>query len=221
MNINDLVGKQEEVEQKYHNYVGSLSSLREGISATKLTLEKSNKEHTSGLHKLEIQRQSIEVMKKLIGMMSEKGLGKLKELLSYGLKTIFDDRDYTIDIEISERGDVKTAEFILIEALGDGTIRRTGLKDSVGGGIQVIISLIIRIYFILLLDLRRFVLIDEALSQIHESYVQGLFNFLEETVKHLNFRYLFVCHDVRFMNYATRIYRVVGGKPIESKVNKN
>lgn len=155
--------------------------------------------------------KSMEVMKKLIELMSSKGIENLKKLLSFGLKTIFNDRDYAVEIEISERGNVKTAEFFL-EEIKDGERIKVRLRDAAGGGIQTVVALIMMIYFIISLELRRLIILDEALSQVSDTYVENLFKFMKQTSDELGFKFLLVTHDPRFLEYADRIYRMKMGR---------
>jgi len=182
------------------------------LDGLKSALEAEKKNHKTKLSDMEILGESTEVMKKLIGVMSEKGIHNLKQLLTYGMKTIFDDEDYGIDVEISERGDAKTAEFYLVKYLGDGTSVKEKLKDSVGGGIISVVSLILRIYFVVQLQLRRVLILDESLSHLSAQYIPGLFDFLRHVINDLGFQVLFVTHDPRFLEYGDRIYRMSGGK---------
>lgn len=162
--------------------------------------------HDELVHKLEVQKQAVEVMKQLVQALSEEGLLKLQQLLTYGLSLIFDDRSYSIEIDIKDRGTSKTVEFFLVE----GSLKAS-LRDSVGGGIQSVVSLVLRVYFLLHMDLRRFLVLDESLSQVSTKYVPGLFSFLDHLVEDLGFEILFITHDPRFLPYAKRVYRVYRG----------
>jgi len=174
-------------------------------------------QHKAIIGSIEDHSKALEVMKAVITLLSEKGLQRLKTLLTFGMSTIFEGEPYEIDIEISERGNVKTAEFWLLTRLEDGTVTRVRIRDSVGGGIQCMVSLILRIYFIIQLGCRRFICLDEALSQLSEAYVDGLFKFMQSCVTDLGFRVLFVAHDPRFIPFADRTYRMTKGVLKEEK----
>jgi len=210
MQTEEILTKANQLEDLFVSCQAKLSATRESINSTNITLEQVKKQHAEKLIQLEYTEQSIEITKVLIGELSEKSIRKLQELLTYGMQTIFDDRNYSIEIEISDRGDLKTAEFYLVEQVS-GKIQKCRLRDSVGGGIQTVVSFILRIYFMLVLDLRRFIILDESLSQLSDVYVEGLFKFIRQCTEDLGFSVLWVTHDVRFTSYATSIYRMVNG----------
>jgi hypothetical protein len=205
-----LLDKARKLEDLFVSCQAKLQATRESINGTEITLADVKQQHTDKVLQLEFTEKAIEVTKILIGELSEKSIRKLQELLTYGMRTIFDDRDYSIEIDIADRGDMKTAELFLVEKK-DGEIRKCKLRDSVGGGVQTVVSFILRVYFMLVLGLRRFVILDESLSQLSDVYVEGLFKFIRQCTDDLGFSVLWVTHDVRFTSYATSIYRMVHG----------
>ena len=167
--------------------------------------------HKTLLHQLEVTGEAIEYLKVMISMLSEKGLESLRGLLSQGLSTIFDGCGYSVDIKIDDHGQNKTAEFILVEPLPDGEFRKTPLASSNGQGIVTMVSFILRIFFICHLNLRRFVVMDESLSQLSKEYVDGLFAFMRTLVDDLGFTFLMISHDQRFIPYADSVYEMNHG----------
>lgn len=106
--------------------------------------------------------------------------------------------------------------------LGDSLRTLSVPLRSCGGGIQVVVSIILRSYFIMAFDQRRFLVLDESLTNLSEEYVEGLFAFLRLLNTELGFRVLFVSHDPRFLPYADRVYRVAEGNMtlVEKKGDK-
>jgi len=205
-----LIEKAKLVDDLYVRLTGELKSCREQLTSTRYQLEQAIQAHNQKLKDIEMNAKGIEVMKDLIGELSARGLAKLQDLLSYGMLTIFDDRRYSIEIEISDRGENKTAIIWLVENI-NGIPRKTRIKDSVGGGIQVVLSLMLRVYFIMRYNLRRVIFIDEGLKELSSIYVPKLFDFLNETVSLLGFTYVWVTHDQTFVDYADKVYRVTDG----------
>jgi DNA repair exonuclease SbcCD ATPase subunit len=199
----------------FNKIEGKRDEVKISLKSAQKNLDNVKKTHKEDLRKYELNRKSVEVVKKIIERLSEKGIQKLENLLTYGLNTIFVDREYTVYIEIKERGDVKTAEMWLVETLESGVSRKCKLRTSVGGGVQVIVSLIIRIYFILVLGLRRIVFLDETFTEVADEYLPGLFDFIQNTIKELGFKYLLITHDTRFVDYSDKLYRITKGNPKE------
>jgi hypothetical protein len=212
-----ILTKANQLEDLFVSCQAKLQATRETINGTEITLGQVKKQHADKILQLEFTEKAIEITKVLIGELSEKSIRKLQELLSYGMKTIFDDKDYSIEIEISDRGDLKTAEFYLVEKVGSD-VHKCKLRDSVGGGIQTVVSFILRIYFMMVLGLRRFIILDESLSQLSDVYVEGLFKFIRQCTMDLGFNVLWITHDSRFTAYADSIYRMVNGSLTSDKL---
>lgn len=175
------------------------------------TLQRSRQEWEGILGQIELLGKGIEVLKAALVPLTKRGLGYMTELMTYGLNTIFHDREYAVDIEVKERGNDKTAVFWLIENPESDEPLRTSLRDSVGGGIQTVVSVILRIFFILYYRQRRFLVLDEPFGDINDRYLEGLFQFLRYTIQDLGFEILMITHDPRFKPFGDRVYTVTKG----------
>lgn len=162
--------------------------------------------------------KAIDVMKAAIVPLTERGVAKLRDLVSFGLRTIFEDSEYALDIEIMERGNDKTAELWLLIGQPPSQLK-VKVRDSIGGGVRTVISVILRVFFILHYHQRRVITLDEALTDIAAEYMEGLARFIRYTIDELGFKWLAVTHDPRLMPYADRVYRVKDGtaKLLEGK----
>jgi DNA repair exonuclease SbcCD ATPase subunit len=207
--LDSMFSQSQEAEQKFYRVKSRSDYLLQEVASLKSQMDKEKGSHAALIHGMEVKTKSLEVFKDLIGILSEKGMSRLKDLVTYGLTTIFDDSQYELDIEVAERGSLKTAELYLKDG---ATGIRAPLNGSVGGGIQVIVSMILRVYFILSFNLRRVLIFDEAFANLSEEYVDGLFKFLSYLSKELGFRVLMVSHDPRFLPYADKTYSVSAGK---------
>ena len=130
----------------------------------------------------------------LIDKFSETALKRLEDLLSLGLSRIFQDRDYSVEIRVSEKRSAKCAELYLID---DG--HAFLMRDScVAGGILVVVGFLIQVFYVANLDLAKILFLDEASVQIGLTVV-------------------LITHDTRFLEYADRIYKVANGTYILDK----
>lgn len=207
----ELIEAAEKLIRDFATKQGEYTAICTQLHNNEKSYEKLKQDHKLDLKRYELNRNAVEIVKKLIEKLSAKGIGKLESLLTYGLNTIFSDREYSISIDVDERGDIKTAEIWLVETLENGRQRKCRLRDAVGGGVQVMVSLIIRVYFVLVLGLRRVIFMDETFTELHSDYLPGLFEFMQNTVKELGFVYLLITQDVRFSEYGDKHYRVAKG----------
>ncbi len=197
----------------------SVISLKSKKDATAESL----KSHTLSLQEAEGELQdlqtrkrtllsSIEVMKQLIEALSREQINALKDLISYGLKTIFVDRDYSLDIVISESRNVKQANFFLVETLADGSVLKSEFRDAIGGGVLAVVGLIIQVYYIIYFSQRPILFMDEALSQISTQYIGPVLEFINQLAEQKHFKFVLVSHDDRFIEYGRRVYSVNSGR---------
>lgn len=173
--------------------------------------QKARQDHADALTHSTDLGEAIEGAKQIIEILSEQGLQGLKSIVTDGLQAIFEGCNYSFDIEISDRGKDKTADLILVEAMPDGSTKRTLLSDN-GWGIQSMVSLILRVFFICHLGIRRFLILDESMVQLSKEYVDGLFTFLRSLTNDLGFDILCITHDPRFVPYGDRVYEMAQGE---------
>lgn len=192
------------LQDKHETLVGMIRN-------EKALLSKAEKTHSLDLDRIAKLTQATEAMKRAIVPLTERGLRRMKDLISFGLLTIFPGCNYTLDIDIQERGNDKTAELWLLEGVGEDQTRCL-LRDSIGGGLKSVVALIFRLFFILHYKQRRFMVMDEPFSDVATEYIPGLFKFIRYTVEDLGFRWLIVTHDTaRFLKYGDHTYKMAKG----------
>jgi ABC-type sugar transport system ATPase subunit len=145
----------------------------------------------------------------IISKFSSSLLSKLEELLTIGLKKIFYDRNYSVQIKTVEKRNNKCVELLLND---DGNL--IPVKDSnVAGGILVVIAVIIQIFFVLNLDkVSKAIFLDEQLSQVSKIYVPKLMEFIKTLCEDTGLIVVLITHDNKFIDYGDRIYVADRGK---------
>lgn len=210
--MSDLHTRGQALIDKFKSLQDRDSHLSTQIDAEKALLEKAKKRHQECLDSTEEIALALETIKKAIVPLTERGLKRLKDLISFGLLTIFTDEKYAVDFEIKERGNDKTATIWLLEGMPDGSTKRVQMRDSCGGGVKTVVALILRIFFILHYKQRRVVVMDEPFTDLNTKVLPGLFKFLQYTVEELGFRWMIVTQDDRFLPYSDKTYKVTKGK---------
>ncbi len=143
----------------------------------------------------------------LIDRFSETTLKKLEDLLTLGVSRIFQDRDYRVEIKVSEKRSSKCAELYLIDS-GHAFLMR---DSCVAGGILVVVGFLIQAFYVANLDIAKILFLDEALSNISTQYLDNFFSFVKELSQQIGLTVVLITHDTRFLEYADRIYRVNNG----------
>lgn len=168
-----------------------------------------------------IQETSIQVIKEIIDSLSQEHIQRICDLITYGLKTIFFDRDYQIEVLLGDKRSNKTAELFLVEdkELPDGTheIIRSSFNDSIGGGVVAVVGVILQVFYLGYLNQAPILFMDESLSQVSSEYIPNLMSFIKELANQKGFIFVLVSHDTRIVNYADRKYLVEQGVVTEVK----
>lgn len=191
--VTDLYIQYNSVKSSYQTTLDSLRELTEEqckLSENKALLEKSKP-----------------FIDDLIDKFSESSIKKLEDLLSLGLRRIFQDRDYRVEIKVTEKRSLKCADLYLIDG-GHPFLMR---DSSVAGGILVVVGFLIQTFYVANLDIAKILFLDEALSNISTQYLDNFFAFVKELSVKIGLTVILITHDTRFLEYADRIYKVANG----------
>lgn len=205
----DITSLESRVTDLYIQYNSIKTSLENNQSSIR-TLNNQIQDYISNRDLLENSKPYID---DLIDKFSETALKRLEDLLSLGLARIFQDRDYSVEIRVSEKRSAKCAELYLID---DG--HAFLMRDScVAGGILVVVGFLIQVFYVANLDLAKILFLDEALSNISTQYLPNFFSFVKELSVQIGLTVVLITHDTRFLEYADRIYKVANGTYILDK----
>ena len=145
-----------------------------------------------------------EYYKKAVDVVYERSIKELKDLLNSALATIFIDRDFEIDIELSD----KRGKSLQLKAMEKG--RPVNLKRGMGMGVKTVISAILHMYYLQCKN-SKILMLDEKYSAVSEEYVPAFFEFLHQLCEQLGFRIIMITHDKRFLDYADKRYKINQG----------
>ena len=180
-----------------------LKTEQEKLSVKVVDFQTEHKEKTS---EIVLDTTSAEVVKQLFDAMAASGFKFLEQLGTSALQTVFTDEVYEFKIHVGSRGAERTVEFYI---LAGG--KETPLSEC-GGGIQCLISLVVRVFFIMKHKMRRFVVLDETLASISPQYQDSLLEFLQSLVDQLHFDFLIVSHQSGLESKVTNVYECYKGK---------
>jgi len=154
---------------------------------------------------------AIDYMKKLIDALSRTHIDHLEKLLNSAVSTIFYDKDYRIEFEVSEYRNNNNLNIYLIETQEDGTEIKTDIQNN-GFGVKTIVGFILQIYFILYHNQSPVLIIDEGLSALSTQYIEYFRTLIQTLTKEYGFIFILVSHDPRFNDLADRTYEVKNGE---------
>lgn len=133
---------------------------------------------------------------------------KIEELVTRGLRTIFDD---TLSFHIIQtvKGRNVVVDFIVRTTL-DRMVVDTPVLDARGGGLAATIGFLLRLVVLLLSKGTRsenILVLDETFAHVSEGYLAAVGEFLREVVEKTGIQILMVTHQPELAEYADRVYR--------------
>lgn len=210
-NAEEIISRYNQAKMQSISLKSSITNTKRVLSQLKLNYEEKKKEYEELTKKSVLQEEGLNLLKNLIQTMATEHINEVADFINEGLKTIFYDKEYTIEIEIEDKRNLKQANLYLIEKNGED-ILKSSLKDSVGGGVLVTIGFLLQVFYIQYHGLSPIIFLDEAFTQLSDKYIIYLKMFIEDLAKRLGFIFVLITHDERLMHNAAKTYEVEGGK---------
>lgn len=201
------------LDKSFEKDITDLLIRYRGIQSSIDNTEKLIEEVNVRISNLECEKNTLKLCKPviddIISKFSDSLLKKLEELVSIGLKQIFYDRNYSLQIKVVDKRNAKCVELFLND---DGNI--IPVKNScVAGGVLVVIASIIQVFFIVNMpNLSNTLFLDEQFSQISTQYIDTFIDFIKTLCKETKLTIVLITHDNKFMKYGDRIYVADKGK---------
>lgn len=160
--------------------------------------------------RIKIREDSLEVIRSLMSALSQEGIQVLEGLITEGLGIVFPDRNYSVKVQVEDKRGVKQMSFVLEESTCDGIIA-CDVRNSVGGSIISVVSLITQIFYIRQAGGLPILFVDEAFSDISKEYHEALFGLLRIFNQKMGMNYLIITHDSGVLTYADSVYEIKDG----------
>jgi hypothetical protein len=117
-----------------------------------------------------------------------KDMAEMDQLVTYGLKTVFPDRDIAFRSYIKDTGKSLSIE---LSTLDNGE----EIDDDAKGSVSVVESFILRVLCILKLKKPRVLLLDETFAAVGKEYINNVGALVSELAKKLKIDVLLVTHN--------------------------
>ena len=154
---------------------------------------------------------AVDLMKKIIEGMSQSQINHLEVLINSALETIFFDRKYFVEVQVTELRNTNILQILLNEVNDNGELIKTDIKSN-GFGVQSIIGFILQLYFILYYKQYPVMFMDEAMTQLSKQYLPYFKILINDLAEKYNFIFVLVTHDRDIMELSDRTYEVVKGE---------
>ena len=151
---------------------------------------------------IELLSKTSLILKHLLDGMIQDEISKMAGLMTYGLKTVFDDQKLTFLPIIKKKNEKVHIE---LKTDNDGV---QGEYESFGGSVAVIESFLLRILSMLKKKFARLMILDETFSAVGAEYINNTCKLIRELCKKLDLDILLVTWQDEFRNNADNVYVV-------------
>lgn len=197
----------------FENEITNLLIKYRGIQSSIESTKNSIADVDSKIHDLECEKNTLKLCKPIIddiiSKFSDSLLRKLEELLTIGLKKIFYDRDYSLQIKVVDKRNTKCVELLLNDSGNLISVK----NSNIAGGVLVVIATIIQVFYIVNLpNVSNCMFLDEQLGQVSSQYIDNFIEFIKTLCNETGLSIVLITHDNKFMKYGDRIYVADKGK---------
>lgn len=205
--INDDIIKQ--YQSMYNKAIVKKSNIElqlQQLEDTKQSYNKSLNELQQLLKDQQTYEQSIEILKKMMNSLTNSQINHLSDLLNSAVQTIFFDRQYSIELQVTELRNQNQLKLLLHEDTNEGHVV-SNIEDN-GYGLKAIIGFILQCYFIIYYKQTPMLFLDEAFGNLSSQYLPYLKSLLQSLTNKYGFYFILITHDERLMELADRTYKV-------------
>lgn len=169
--------------EKYNLFVSEYNTLQSdvrslGANVQAYTLEVSKLKATKTLND-----EAVQCMKAVLPIITSTSTGNFTDICSKVLSSVF-------GIPVEVRFDANDITIISPEG-------QSSLKTGNGGGYKMVVSFIASIFMILKTNSRRFIIFDEAFTQLSDEALERFMQVVRGFCAQLGFDILLVTHDPR------------------------
>lgn len=222
MQYNNVEELQQRYQTMYNKAIVKKSNIElqlQQLEDTKQGYNKSLVELQNILKEQQIYEQSLVILKKCMDNLSRSQINHLTDLLNSSVQSIFFDRQYSIELQVTELRNSNQLKIILHEDTPDGHIV-SDINDN-GYGLKGIIGFILQCYFIIYYKQEPIIFLDEAFGNLSSQYIPYLKALLQSLTNKYSFKFVLITHDERLMELADRTYQVRLGEVKLVDITKN
>jgi DNA repair exonuclease SbcCD ATPase subunit len=190
-----------ELSEKEYNY----NFIKKSLVDQEEKIEELREKHRNIVKQISLDTKSSSAIQLIFDKVSDSGFKFLEDLINQGLLTVYPTQPMLCEIRIGNRGKEKTVEFWL----DDG--KSINPLTECGGGPQSVVSLVLRIYYIVKNNLRRVVFLDESFTAISGVQLEPFLCFLQSLVDNLGFGFIWITHNNDIIEYCDHAYEMFNG----------
>lgn len=143
------------------------------------------------------------LFKHLLDTLLEEKKKDIEQLVTYGLKTVFEDQDLKFHINLESKYNGIATSF-KTEQVG---VAQGDVLENFGGGIANVESFLLRIITLFQTNMSPYLFLDESFSMVSESYVENCSVLINNICKQLGLTVFLITHQELMLTRADKVYR--------------
>ena len=194
----------DQIDTKYAQLKSATDRLMGVVQAQTQTRDDLATEVTTLTADIDVLTYSSSTLEQLLKMVSVESLDTVEQLVTYGLRTVFDDQALAFKIHVSTKFKQQWMEPKLI----DGPVEAP-ILDAFGGGPAEVVAFLLRVLVVRRLGLAPVLVLDEPFSMVSAEYLENVGKLLRELADKLGFVFIMITHDRGFLEYAEHGYEAI------------
>ena len=195
--------------QRFTELRWKVRKLHELRVATALRLSENRQDKVSAESFQHLLEDSTSFFRRAVDIVYDSSRGVLEKTLNMAIKYVFNDRDYSIRVEIDDKRG-KSLSFILIDNSQSPPLE-VDVREGCGAGVRTVVSFVLQFFYITQIGAAPFLFIDEGYHNVSAQYRHRFFNFIRQLVSKYNGAVVIISHDPDILGVADKTYLVSDG----------
>ncbi|WP_300410536.1 ATPase [Lagierella sp.] len=198
---NSLRTKFSDKKNRYHQAMGEKISIEKNINRLK-----------ESLNQLDTQSEDLILVDTLLKETADfsrlQSSKEIENIVTSCLELVFNSK-MEFKIELSQLRGKNSAEFFIIEHAEDKEYKYK-IEDTRGGGVIDILSLALRISFLLKISpkIEGPIILDEPAKHVSEDYIFNIADFIKKISEEFNKQMIIISHNEHLASIGNKRYRI-------------
>lgn len=189
-------------KEKYHLNLGQKKAIEDNINRINNRINKLIENNEDLLLVDTLLKQTADFSREQASL-------QIKSIVTSCLKLVFNN-DLEFEIELSQSRGKNSAEFFILERQDDN-VYKYKLQDSRGGGVIDILSLALRLAFLLKYkpSIDGPLVLDEPAKHVSEDYIFNVSNFIKKVSEEFDKQIILISHNEHIASIGNKGYRII------------
>lgn len=196
-------------KDRYQRVVNLYNRKQGALDSIKRRIEVNEKKCQDLKLQSELMIQCDNVFKMLLEVKKQEIKDRIENLVTKGLRTIFERDDYEFVIKMEIKRGVMSAKPMLISNFNNDKLE-SDIIDSHGGGLVDVTSFLLQVIVMLSLsrDVERLIIADEPFKHVSREYLSNIAEFMKYLNEISDVQLIIVTHKSELIEYADKAFDV-------------